>query len=353
MSVILPPEPPAFVETDVASRLDAIVDRATTAASSLPRPRPGSRRRDRARDGGRGSPPRRGARRARDGGDRLRRLRGQGHQELRRHGVPLRPPTRQAHGRRHRGGPRARALVRRGADRRGARPVADHEPYLDRALQGDRRGEDAQRRGLPTVGARGPLRRARDRHRPYRRRGGRAAAGRAPGRARRHARRLAVPVPSRRRRLHLDHGGPEGRPRDQRGGQALHRRGARERARLRPSQRRRRDGGDGRPDLQDLRRVRDLPRRADARGRRRGPRRPRRRARAHGRPPALGCRGRRARRRRVRGGRQDAHRGARAELPGARRAGRHPARRRTPRSCSRRCRRISRRSRAIRSCARS
>ena len=35
MSVILPPEPPAFVETDVAARLDAIVDRATTAAGAF------------------------------------------------------------------------------------------------------------------------------------------------------------------------------------------------------------------------------------------------------------------------------------------------------------------------------
>ena len=35
MSVTLPPEPPAFVETDVAARLGAIVDRATTAAKAL------------------------------------------------------------------------------------------------------------------------------------------------------------------------------------------------------------------------------------------------------------------------------------------------------------------------------
>ena len=35
MTVILPPEPPAFVETDVAARLDAIVDRATAAAAAF------------------------------------------------------------------------------------------------------------------------------------------------------------------------------------------------------------------------------------------------------------------------------------------------------------------------------
>ena len=35
MTVILPAEPPAFVETDVAARLDAIVDRATAAFRAL------------------------------------------------------------------------------------------------------------------------------------------------------------------------------------------------------------------------------------------------------------------------------------------------------------------------------
>ena len=48
------------------------------------------------------------------------------------------------------------------------------------------------------------------------------------------------------------------------------------------------DGGDGHPDLQDVRRVGDLPGRADARGRRRRARRARRRAGADGCAPALG-----------------------------------------------------------------
>ena len=59
-----------------------------------------------------------------------------------------------------------------------------------------------------------------------------------------------------------------------------------QRAGLRAPQRRRRDGGRRRPDLQDLRRVGHLPGRADARRRRRDLRRLRRRARAHGRARA-------------------------------------------------------------------
>ena len=129
---------------------------------------------------------------------------------------------------------RARDPVRRRADRRRPRAAADHQPDLDRPLQVDRRGQDAQRRHLPPVGAGRPLRAARDRPAAGGRRGGRAAAGRAAGRARRDARGLAVPVPPPRRRLHLDHGRAEGRRGHQRGGQALPRRGARQRAGLHP-----------------------------------------------------------------------------------------------------------------------
>ena len=95
-----------------------------------------------------------------DGGDRLRRVRGQGGQELHRHRVPLRLPQGQALGRGDRGGRRARGLLRRRADRRRARAHADHQPDLDGAVQGDRRGQDPQRDDLPPVGARGALRAA-------------------------------------------------------------------------------------------------------------------------------------------------------------------------------------------------
>ena len=64
--------------------------------------------------------------------------------------------------------------VRGRADRRRARAAADHQPDLDRAVQGDRRGQDAQRDDLPPLGARGALRDARDRDPPGRRRGTRA-----------------------------------------------------------------------------------------------------------------------------------------------------------------------------------
>ena len=101
---------------------------------------------------------RRRAGRARDGGDRLRRLRGQGRQELHRDRVPLRLPEGQALGRRDRRGPRARDPVRGRADRRRARAHPDHEPDLDRAVQGDRGGEDAQRDRLQALGARRALR---------------------------------------------------------------------------------------------------------------------------------------------------------------------------------------------------
>ena len=52
--------------------------------------------------------------------------------------------------------------------------AADHQPDLDRAVQGDRRGQDPQRDDLPALGARGaaaPSARSRSCRRPARRRG--------------------------------------------------------------------------------------------------------------------------------------------------------------------------------------
>ena len=136
--------------------------RSSTARRGRPtraaRARPGGRRPDRLGDGRRGARARDRPGRARDGGDRLRRPRGQGGQELHRHGVPLRLPQGQAVGRGDRRGRRARDPVRRRADRRRPGAAADHQPDLDRAVQVDRRGQDAQRGHLPPVGARRALR---------------------------------------------------------------------------------------------------------------------------------------------------------------------------------------------------
>ena len=49
--------------------------------------------------------------------------------------------------------PRAQHRVRGGADRRRPRPSADHQPDIHRAVQGDRRREDAQRDDLQALGA--------------------------------------------------------------------------------------------------------------------------------------------------------------------------------------------------------
>ena len=147
----------------------------------VPRARPGAGRRHRRRDGPGGRPGRRRARAAGDRGDRLRRVRGQGGQELRRHRVPLRLPARQAVGGRHRGGRRAQHRPGRRADRRRARDHAGDQPDLDRALQGDRGGQDPQRGHLPALAVRRALLRA-ERGDPARgRRGRRDAARRAAG----------------------------------------------------------------------------------------------------------------------------------------------------------------------------
>ena len=111
--------------------------------------------------------------------------------------------------------------VRRRADRRRARAAADHQPDLDRAVQVDRRREDAQRDDLPPVGARRALRDARGRDAPGGRRGRRAAARRAAGDPRPDARRLPVPLPPPGRRLHLDDRRPEGGRGRERGRQAV------------------------------------------------------------------------------------------------------------------------------------
>ena len=73
---------------------------------------------------------------------------------------------------------------------------------------------------------------ARDRAAPGGGRGGRAAAGRAAGRARRDARGVAVPVPPPRRRPDLDDRRPEGGRGDERRRQAVHQRRAGQRAGL-------------------------------------------------------------------------------------------------------------------------
>ena len=117
-------------------------------------------------------------------------------------------------------------------------------------------------------------------------------------------------------------GGPQGGRRDQQGGQAVHQRRAGQRAGLRAPQRRPADGGRRRPDLQDVRRLRHLPRRADGGGRRR------RRDEVVAELERMGARvlaaeevGR-ARARRVRRGRPGADGGARALVRRPRGAGR-------------------------------
>ena len=76
--------------------------------------------------------------------------------------------------------------------------------------------EDPQRDRLPAVGARRPVRRAGGGDTPGGGRAGGAAARSAAGDPRPHARRLPVPVPPPRRRLHLDHRRPQGRRRGER-----------------------------------------------------------------------------------------------------------------------------------------
>ena len=140
---------------------------------------------------------------ARGRGDRVRRLRGQGREELRRHRVPLRlPADKQSVGVIDED--RGAAWRRRRADRRDPRDHPDHQPDLDGAVQGDLRGEDAQRDRLPPVAAGGPLRRAGGRGPP----GGGRGGGAAPGALRSipdPSTTSAVPAPPPRRRLPLDH----------------------------------------------------------------------------------------------------------------------------------------------------
>ena len=100
------------------------------------------------------------------------------------------------------------------------------------------------------------------------RRGGGAAAARAAGHPRPIARRLAVPVPPPRGRLHLDDRRAEGGGGGERRRQAMSQRRLRQRPGLRAPQRRHPDGGHRRPDLEDVRLLGDLPRRADVRDRR-------------------------------------------------------------------------------------
>ena len=98
--------------------------------------------------------------------------------------------------------------------------------------------QDAQRADHAAVGPRRALRDPRGRAPPGGRRGGRAAAARAPGDPRPDARRLPVPLPPPRRRLHLDDRRAEGGRRRQRRRQAVPQRRLRQRAGLRAPQRR-------------------------------------------------------------------------------------------------------------------
>ena len=231
-------------------------------------PRSGGRRPDREGDDHCGAGERDRSRRAGHGGDAVRRARGQGHQELHRHRVPVRLPQGQEVGRDHRRGPRARDPVRRGTDRRRARAVADYQSDLNRAVQVDSRGQDAQRVDHATVGSRRSVREPRRRAAATGGRSRRAAAQRAPGDPGPVAGRLPVSLPSPRRRLHLDDRRPEGGCRRQRGRQALPQCRLGQRARVPAPERRREHGGGRHPGLKDVRLVCNLPRGADVRDRR-------------------------------------------------------------------------------------
>ena len=143
--------------------------------------------------------------------------------------------------RRDRGGPERGIAVRRRADRRRARAAADHQPDLDRAVQGDRRGQDAQRDHLPPVGARRALRRTGRRDPPARRA---SARGCRPTRSR------SIPDPTLDVSQYLFHhpgvdfiwttGGPKAVAAANAAGKPCDQRRPRQRAGLRAPQRRRR-----------------------------------------------------------------------------------------------------------------
>ena len=158
-------------------------------------------------------------------------------QELHRDRVPLRLPEGQAVRRRDRRGPRARHRVRRRADRRrcsrSRRSPTRRRPSCSRRSWRPRRAtrsSSARPRARPAA-PNGPSRFSR---RPARRR---APARRDPGDPRPHARRLAVPVPPRGRRLHLDDGRSQGGRGRERRRQAVRQRRPRQRAGLRTPQR--------------------------------------------------------------------------------------------------------------------
>ena len=136
--------------------------------------------------------------------------------------------------------PRARHRDRRGADRRRPGAAADHQPDLDGPVQVDRRRQDAQRDRLPAFRARGALRRA-----------ARSSCSRRPASAPGSRPTPSRSCPTRRSTSRstcstirgVDFiwttGGPEGGGGRQRGGQAVHLGRPRQRAGLRPPQRRR------------------------------------------------------------------------------------------------------------------
>ena len=255
---------------------------------------------------------------------------------------------------RGRRGPGARHPVRRRADRGPAGPAADHQPDLDRALQGDRGGQDAQRRHLPAVRARGALREPR--HRPPAG-GRRGAPGCRPTRSRSSpTRRSTSPSTSSTTPASTSSGPPAARRRSPRRTRPASRASAWAPATRRCTCTAARTSPMAVVDVlisktfdasvicpaEQMLVVDDAIHDA-GRGR----------ARAHGRPRPVPGRRRRPRRRRLRRGRPRPHGGARALVPRPRRAGRLRGRRRGRRSSSRPCRPTSRRSPRTRSCARS
>ncbi len=76
----------------------------------------------------------------------------------------------------HRRGHREQHPLRRRADRRGAGHHPGHQPDVDRAVQGDRRGQDPQRGAFPSVAVRDALLRAQRRDPARSGRSGRDAA---------------------------------------------------------------------------------------------------------------------------------------------------------------------------------
>ena len=200
------------VSPERAAELDGVVDRAAQAADALRELDQEAVDRDRLGDGRRRPRARRRARRAGDGGDRLRRA------SRTRWSRTTSPPSSSTTtckdkriGRRDRRGPRARHRVRRRADRRRARARC-RSPTRPRPRCSSRSSAAKTRNAMifrPSARAARCAARAVE-ILQERRRGRRAAARRAAGDPRPDARRLPVPLPPPRRRLHLDDRRAEG-----------------------------------------------------------------------------------------------------------------------------------------------